>query len=176
MSETNQIVKQINEAFKMRYRPEKLIASDSLTSFEIDEVNQFCVDSYSSISERLLDDNYEVLSAVTPDAFAYYLPMVIKYSLENHSIDNMSADSIIGYIDRSDKFENWEEFFVKRWSLFSTEELSSIEEWMIWFSGEIKDEYFESKLTRGFDVIQELKRGCSGVASPLFENQRSQSH
>lgn len=149
----NITIEMINSAFVGRSRPSILEGSKSLLDFERKDLYDYCVASYEELTSDLIEEKYEALSWMSPESFVFYLPWILRFSIEHDDARSMSIGSILSMLDRGTNTDNWESFFFDRWALLSLQELKAVEHWLLWVSEKIEDD----AVNRAFDVIQVLK-------------------
>jgi|SRR5215470_5922983 len=66
-----------------------------------------------------------------PEAFAYYLPSVLRLSAQNPSEELMAADSLISQLDCSPEPEGWPEGIASRFLGLNAAELDVLKEWLL---------------------------------------------
>lgn len=139
--------------------PAPLRTSDSRTLSPQEAKGLSCfsenLSSEGIFSSKYLRYNADLIPLLSPEAFRRYLPNLILtgMKLSDPSVD--AYDYIILMLDRSPDHDLWCERFKERWAKLSIEQLSIIEEWLLWLSD--KDEFDELSITRSFDTIGLLK-------------------
>lgn len=144
------------EAFQWRIRP--IVISDSihLSKYELDDLLFITSFDWNEITGELWEKYFDVISWFSPDAFCYYLPSIIKVSIEESQPNLIVVESIVYMLDRNPEPEWWDEFFLKRWTLFTIQECKAIQEWIFWLSSFNKSNHDDDSLERALETIELL--------------------
>ena len=147
---------EILRAFSSRECPAIFYTSTELTKAEISAVLELKQMHPGSYPIGFLQENYDVVFWLSPQAFCYCLPGFMVASLREEG-NLLIADAIIGMLDRSSLQDCWENFFCDRWLLLEKDELIVIQRWLIWILDNRYDHYDISRLDRAFDVLSVLE-------------------
>lgn len=150
------VAQDISRAFSSRECPDVFYTSTELTKDEISSVLELKQLRPSSYPIEFLQENYDVVFWLSPQAFCYCLPGFMLASLREKG-NLLIADAIIGMLDRSSLPDFWEKFFCDRWLLLQRDELIAIQSWLIWILDNRYDHYDISRLDRAFDVLSVLE-------------------
>lgn len=126
------LIEQIEKAFSWRTKPEVLAYSHVLTHDELSEVNIFSALSWSETTSSLWEKYFEVIHYFSPDAFRYFLPGILKASLSDNIPGLIVCEVLISNLNRSPNFDNWEDFFINRWTGLTVEEYEALQAWVLW--------------------------------------------
>jgi hypothetical protein len=153
----DELKRTISDAFGWRAKPIKLSASSQIGDADLLSVNKFYGLSWYDLTEDLLRDNFEAFSFFAQDAYCYYLPGVMKITIDNQRFDYLAVLNIVGMLDRSPVVEYWDELFTERWTSFSLEELNVIENWLLFMAFESLNVFESNSLDRAIETIELLK-------------------
>ncbi|VXC32202.1 conserved hypothetical protein [Burkholderia sp. 8Y] len=91
-------------------------------------------------------------------AFCYYLPGVLKCSMEERAPSLIVVHSVISMLDRSPNPEWWDDFFRNRWTLLTNKECTVVQEWLFWINSLNDSGFDETTIERSLDTLQLLIR------------------
>lgn len=149
-------IDKIGKAFSERKFPEVICHPEKLSDDEYREATAFAVSHWLNLDTDILESYYEAIFWLTPEAFCYYLPGILKAGMEDGIPDLLINHALINMLDRSPVIEYWDDFFRERWLKLNKEELSVISEWILWLTSFEKTGYDDISLTRAFDTIELL--------------------
>jgi len=147
----------ILDAFGERRRPISIIESKQLSDHEIAEFSAFGSLSWNEVNGDLWHQHFDIVSFLSPEAFCYFLPGVLKASFEENEPNLIVVSSIINMLDRSAQPEWWDEFFLARWSLLTIPEGEVIQAWLFWLSTLKNRSYSDESLERASMTLSLLK-------------------
>ena len=123
----------IEQAFAWRYPPQcYYIESPQLVDEEKAEILVYQGKDWRSFTCTQLHEYNDFLFHVTPDAYCYCLPGIMSATIRENQHDLLIVDAIIGCLDRPPNPDNWDDFFLSRWTRFTLEEYDAIEQWLWW--------------------------------------------
>ncbi|NQZ08303.1 MAG: hypothetical protein HRT35_14195 [Algicola sp.] len=147
----------IKKAFKKRTKPQILTLSKCLCEDELAELASLCVDHWSALTLDIVEDNFSAVSALSPEAFVFYLPGILLVGINEQLPGLLSYDSIVAGLDRSANSDYWDDHFKARWSLLSLDELDAVQDWILWMSDVDDGDHDDISLSRCFDTLDLLK-------------------
>lgn len=141
----------IEQAFAWRKKPEKVIAPSPATTTEQEDALWFAGRDWRDITAQDWHAHRDAFYAFTPEAFAYYLPSVLRLALQSNAADLLPADALLSILDRSPSIENWDDFLVTRLGTLRPAECNVLKEWVSalrtipqWASGHSLDRAFDT--------------------------------
>ncbi len=147
-------LKQIETAFKDRKKPDKY-TSGTMSADEAIEVLAIAGKDWRELSGDILEDNFEVLNWLTPEAFCYYLAGVLYVSVKENSPNLLVVDSIINMLDRSPDPAYWNDLFSQRWLLLNPTEVDVLSDWILWLADSKMHD--DISLSRCLDCLESIK-------------------
>lgn len=144
------------EAFAGRTRPIVMTNSLELSKDDLDDLLCIACFDWNELTGEHWEKYFDVTSWFSPEAFCYYLPSIIKVSIEEHQPNLIVVDSIIWALDRSPRTESWDELFLQRWPLLSIDECRSIQEWVFWLSSFSNSNLVDDSLARAVETLELL--------------------
>ena len=151
------VINLVTQAFFGRCRPTVISDSVNLSNWEVDALSYISSFDWCDLSGDVCEKCFDVFSLLSPDAFCYYLPGVIKASVEEGQPNLIVVSAIVSMLDRSANQEWWDDYFFQRWSLLSVDELSAVEEWVYWLASIDIKAYSDDSLERAIDTLSALK-------------------
>ena len=119
----------INAAFAHRAPPSVLTDSKQLSDLEYEEVTSFQGMRWQDVTFAQVERCPDAVFWFAPEAFCYYLPGILAAGLSENRWDSNAYDSLIGSLDRSPDPDSWDDFFLPRWPLLTTEEIDAVAAW-----------------------------------------------
>ncbi|HFB65734.1 MAG TPA: hypothetical protein ENJ60_09365 [Aeromonadales bacterium] len=154
------IVELFTEAFKHRKKPSCMTLSKQLDEHEHAEIMAFSGKKWFDIDVKLLEENFEVINWLSPEAFCYFLPGICCAGIKENSSELIIYDSIINMLDRSPEPTYWDSFFLSRWPLLHKDECKAVQEWVLWLS--INNSFYSgSVITRALETLDLVKQGIT---------------
>jgi hypothetical protein len=166
----------IEQAFAGRAMPAELIdASVFQFDSDVEEALWFTGRDWRELRWKDWIEHSSALLFFSREAFAYYLPSLLRLSAQNLAEWSHAVDSLIGELDRSPSAEGWNEHFTRRFLGLRREELDALKEWLLCMC---ESHYYRGygyaacgpgeRFARAFDTVdliqKELGRGESGGA------------
>lgn len=142
--------------FMWRKKPDKYTDSSELTKDEIEEVMAIFNKDREAVTADDWENNFEAVIFLSAEAFCYFLPNIIKCSIDENTPNLLVVSSVINCLDRNQSVEMWDDFFVRRWTLLTVEECKVIQEWILWLSSLSNSVDFDESLGRAFDTVELL--------------------
>lgn len=162
------LVKKIKEAFEWRTRPtvDELITSTELTYDEVDSVMHIGKNDWYHVTADDWETYSEAYSFLSPSAFCYYLPSMLKVTIEDNNPNLLVTSHIIQTLDRSPLIEWWDEWFYERFTLLTQAELDVLQEWVIWLSSFENNPFSDITYSRALDTLSLLEQALYLIGSP----------
>lgn len=151
------ILETIDAAFKERGLPKELYTSRGLSDCELKELENFSIYDWRDMNGEQLENNYEALYWLSPQAFCFYLPGIMSASVRENEPNLICVHSIINMLDRSPDESTWDDFFISRWTILNTKECDAVIEWIVWLTSFEDSPFSESALSRSFDTMVLLR-------------------
>lgn len=148
------LLNDLMSAFSHRVRPVTLCERERLE--EIKTVEIFVQALLEKLDVALIQEHYDAIFWLTPEAFCYFLPRLIELTIKENVTELLAVDAIISMLDRSPRKEYWDDFFLSRWALLTPTECESLQKWILWLLVDGNCEGRE-KLDRAFDTLELLK-------------------
>jgi hypothetical protein len=146
----------IAAAFNKRQRPDKAVAELAPDTCEYQDAAIFNGKDWQDISVDLLRQHSDAVYGFSPEAFCYYLPGIMTACIQGGNVRLACVDALINSLNRSPNPDYWDDFFVKRWTLLSDDELGALQQWTLWLL-EVDPAYFEEGgLDRVMDTLDLL--------------------
>jgi hypothetical protein len=139
-------------AFINRQRPSVVVCAGHPNTHEYEEAKRFYGLNWQTLEEEFLSKNSDALFALSAEAFRYFLPAFMLAGLNNDKQPLLIIDTLLGMLERGPNPELWDQFFMDRWSAFSTEEYQAIREWLLVLSE--RKLYDAEAVDRAFDTIE----------------------
>ena len=89
--------------------------------------------------------------------FQYYLPSLIKVSIEDNEPNLIAVISVIDMLDSSHIVEYWDEYFLSRWGGFTKDEYAVIQDWVWWMSSFDDKAIADDSLMRALQTLELLE-------------------
>jgi len=156
------VQQQIDEAFAHRVRPTKLIGGGTPTTPEQADALWFEGRDWRSITRADWESHPDALFTFAPEALAYYLPSLLKTTMDSEGQWLQAADSLIGALDRSPRVEFWDAFLSKRMVGLKPAEYEAIQAWLLSLSG-LNEAWEEDALTRAYETVELLQQETERV-------------
>jgi hypothetical protein len=159
MSESNavDIIKHVRAAFEWRVRPNMLTASLEMSAGVMEDLGAIASFNWYETTGDIWEKYFDVYCYFSAEAFCYYLPGIIKVSLEEQEPNLIAVSSIISDLDRSCNQDGWDDLFLARWPLLTSQELCVVQEWIWWLSSCQKTSHVDDSLMRSLETIELLK-------------------
>lgn len=122
----------VERAFAHRMPPAEMSDSKQLSDVEYEEVMSFEGLTWREVTFRHVEQACDAVFWFSPEAFCYYLPGVLSAGLREGSTGLNYFDSLIGCLDRSPMPEYWDDFFLPRFTLLTTQEIDALSAWVDW--------------------------------------------
>ena len=119
-------LKQIIKAFETVPAPNKITEHDCDECRSVDKT--FTGKNFETIEPEIIDGNYDIIPLFSPEAFRYFLPAYLFYSLDNFSADDRTTTEFTIYAlsptkqDLRESLEYWQ----ARFEDFTFEQLDCI--------------------------------------------------
>lgn len=159
------LISDISQAFQWRTRPIVLTNSKELAEWERAELLAITSVDWKEVTAGQWEKNYDAIFMMSPEAYCYYLPGVMKACIEDGHSNLIVVSSVIGVLDRSPNPDWWDNFFFNRWTLFTIPEYKVIQEWIFWLMSLDNNSYTDDTLERALTTIDLL----IARTSPPFE-------
>lgn len=150
------LVSAIQQAFQWRVSPVLLSDSKELTKQELADLSYISKFSWNEITGDQWEKYFDVTNLLSPEAFCYFLPGLMKASLEENQPNLISVVNIITMLDRSPKPDWWDDFFVARWPLFTLSEYKVIQDWIFWLASSENSSHSDDSLERALETLDLL--------------------
>ena len=150
----------IHKAFADRAAPTEMSDSKQLSDVEYDEVMSFDGMDWRDVGFDQVEQNADAIFWFSPEAFCYHLPGLLASGLKENRTDSNAYDALIGMLDRSPEPDNWDDFFLPRWTLLSIEEIEAVRTWVRWFHN-VEPHYFPANTYERVDdtlILLQLMR------------------
>jgi len=147
----------IKNAFSWRARPQILVGSSKLTSSELETVEIFNRLNWDQVNGDLLEKHFDVMTLISPEAFCYFLPGILKASVEEEEPDLILATNIVSMLDRTPNPDWWDEFFLARWPKLRIAECVVLQEWLFWLAEINVRSVSDDSLERALQTVELLK-------------------
>lgn len=151
------LLTKIHTAFSWRSRPQVLAVSNALSSSELATLDVFSCQSWRDINGDLWEKYFDVMTLLSPEAFCYFLPGILKASVEEEEPNLIVAVSIVEMLDRSPDPAWWDEFFLARWPNLSRSECLVLQEWLYWLAKFKRRSVSDDSLERAVQTVELLK-------------------
>lgn len=148
--------KQIEAAFWARKRPADVVRLQTPVTTEQSDAAWFIGRDRESITLGDWEERYDALYAFAPEAFLYFLPSVLSYSVEHPDRRLLAADVLIGLLDRSPTPEYWNSFLTERLCGLRPIEYDALKLWILELAKHGAAASAES-LGRAFDTLNLLQ-------------------
>lgn len=152
----------IEQAFGERSKPNRLIELRDPVTPEQEDALWFSGRDWSGITWGDWEDHRDALYAFTPEAFAYYLPSILRLSSQFPDRWFWPTDTLLRILDRSPVVEYWDAFIVTRLVGLQTAEYEALKEWLLWLA-EHQASGSEDALGRAFDTVDLLQKETNRV-------------
>lgn len=146
----------INDAFQWRKRPAQFAELVKLSEDELSELSAITCLEWTEVTAEIWEKNFDVISILSPEAYCYYLPGVMKASVEDGYSNLVVVSNVIAELDRSPTPEWWDDFFLSHWPKFTVPEYKAIQEWIFWLSSLENSPYTDDSLDRALETINLL--------------------
>lgn len=143
--------------FSGRVFPEVVCSVAGVSKDELEEVESFCSSACDGLSVDLLEFYFDVVCLLSPDAFIYFLPKIIRCSVDEGCPGLLVNQSFVRMLDRSPDPEMWDDFFISRWAVLSKDECGVIEEWLLWLAASDPELYSDASIDRALGTISLIK-------------------
>ena len=152
------LIEKIDRAFSGCPHPRLMLITEQMASHEVGDVSAMLKRSWNEINGEELERHFEFMNWLSPEAFCYFLPAVLKVSVKENNPDLMAVHALINFLDCSDDPNLWSEFFVKRFSLLSQAECGVLQEWILWLSSLDNTTVNQHALGRALSVLEVIKQ------------------
>ncbi len=143
----------IDTAFSTRKLPDILCSRENVDEHDFKDVEEFCSSHWSKLNCNTIEKYFDVLPLLSPDAFLYFLPGVIKAGVEEGCPNLLINQSLVSNLDRSPDPENWDSYFLARWSKLRKDECNVVEEWLLWLGVSDSCLFSECMIDRALETI-----------------------
>ncbi|KPC50705.1 DUF6714 family protein [Amantichitinum ursilacus] len=150
------LIQQLRIAFSARLRPEALQDSIELEEWEQKNLAHIGRFPWTELTAEDWEKYSDVISWLSPAAFCYYLPSLIKVSVEENLPNLIAVASIVMMLDRSPRTDWWDDFFRKRWTLLSMRECEVVQGWLFWIASCPESAYPDDSLERSLATVDLL--------------------
>jgi len=137
--------------------PKLFLLPEYIVKHEYEDLIAFLGKDWSSMTGDQLEKYFEAIFWFTPEAFCYYLPGIFSAGINDDIPELIVNHSVVEMLDRSQDYEMWDEFFLERWPLLSTQECEAAQEWILWLSSCGETSFSDNSLSRSFDTLELLK-------------------
>jgi hypothetical protein len=153
----DQLIQSAADAFGWRSPPDKLTDSVQIGAEDMADLVTFARNSWAETTVVLWEQHFDVIHYFSPLAFCYYLPGVIKATVEANEANLVVVGSVIGQLDRSPTPAWWDDHFLSRWPLLTAPELDVMQAWIIWLTTCGHNPFWQGELDRAFDTLSLLQ-------------------
>ena len=112
----------------------------------------------------LFKENFEVFCFFSPQAFCYYMPALVKCSLEDFNSCELATDSVIGLLNPQTSFSAeiaaWRR---DRWSHLTKEQFEVIVEWL---------EYYVVEEYDPFEIEERVIPACDAIKNGVWKDNK----
>lgn len=143
--------------FEWRKRPPSLLTGQEVSCTEIEDLKLFANFSRYETTGDIWEKFFDIYCFFSAEAFCYYLPGIIRASLDDDEPNLIVISSIINELDRSSDQEAWDELFLDRWSLLTHPELCVVQDWVWWLSSKNNTSFSDDSLMRSIETLENLK-------------------
>jgi hypothetical protein len=109
--------------------PAAIIAPSFIGSPDECDVNAFLGKRWIDVNLDLWKNHYDAIFGFNIIGFKYYLPSLIRETLNNNEDSIMAIDAILNILNTSVDENIWDDFFYERFSLFNIRQLRIIQNW-----------------------------------------------
>lgn len=152
------LTEKIESAFSHREKPTVLSTSTSLAPDETEELDRFADKLWSDITCIDVQNIGDAIYHFSGEAFCYFLPGFLLAGIRTDDPESLAFNYIIYSLDRSPVVEYWDAQFLSRWPLLTTDEISAVQEWLLWLVEALDDpDPTGNAFDRCFDTLELLR-------------------
>jgi uncharacterized protein DUF6714 len=122
----------IEQAFADRPRPAQVV-DRRVTQFDsdVDEALWFQGRDRRELTRRDWQQHSSAIFFFSPEGFAYYLPSLLRVSMEKPSEWLYATDVLLSFLDLSPSIEGWPDHVAERLFALRSKELEAMQEWLV---------------------------------------------
>lgn len=149
------LVSQISTAFSARVSPATVIPPSHPTTHEYIEALHFQGRDWREITCDEWASYSDAIYAFSPSAFCYFLPGMLSSQVREQRADLLITSALLNMLDRSPNMDTWDDFFVERWPLLTTEECRAVQQWILWLANQSIG-FDDDTLMRSYETLEIL--------------------
>jgi hypothetical protein len=133
-----------------------------LAPHECDECREvrrtFLNKNWKTIEPKILEENFGIVPLFSPEAFRYFLPAYLIYSLEHFSekYDTVCEFTIYGVSPSKEAIETRLDYLQQRFKNFTSEQMSCIYEFLNYVRNDENFESFSEEAKQAEELIREF--------------------
>lgn len=151
------LIEATKKAFSWRQKPRQLTDSSQLSREDWSDLLKFSENDWKNIKSADWERGFDIIHWFSPSVFQYYLPSLIKVSIEDNEPNLIAVISVIDMLDSSHIVEYWHEYFLSRWGGFTKDEYAVIQDWVWWMSSFDDKAIADDSLMRALQTLELLE-------------------
>lgn len=152
------VMKQVRAAFSERMRPTSVVPAVSSHTNDYDDALHFSNLRWDETTAHDWTQYADAIYRLTPEAFCYFLPGIIRVSVEDNQVALTVIESLMGSLDRSPVAEYWDDYFLQRWPKLTDIECDAVIEWIVWLDGHPLSPFSQDTILRACETVELVKQ------------------
>ncbi|MBZ5789727.1 hypothetical protein K8353_06350 [Burkholderia contaminans] len=152
------VMKQTRTAFSERIRPTSVVPPVSSNTNDYDDALHFSNLLWNETTAHDWTKYPDAIYRFTPEAFGYFLPGIMRVSVEENQVLLTVIESLMGSLDRSPVAEYWDDHFLQRWPELTDIECDAVIEWILWLNEHPLSPFPEDTILRACATLELVKR------------------
>ncbi|KAF1035081.1 MAG: hypothetical protein GAK33_04989 [Burkholderia lata] len=151
------IMRHLRAAFSERVRPTSVVPAVSSNTNDYSDALHFSNLLWDETSAHDWTTYADAIYRFTPDAFCYFLPGIMRVSVEDNQVALTVVESLIGSLDRSPVAEYWDDYFLQRWPKLTDIECDAVIEWIGWLNEHPLSPFAKDTILRACETLELVK-------------------
>lgn len=80
---------------------------------------------------------------------------MLSSQVREQRADLLITSALLNMLDRSPNMDTWDDFFVERWPLLTTEECRAVQQWILWLANQSIG-FDDDTLMRSYETLEIL--------------------
>ncbi|MDN7439002.1 hypothetical protein QZM64_07490 [Burkholderia cepacia] len=148
----------IRRAFSERKKPMSVVPTVSPATNEYYDALHFSNLLWDETTAYDWTNYADAVYRFTPGAFCYFLPGIMRVSIEDNQVALTVIESLMGSLDRSPVVEYWDDYFLQRWPKLTDVECDAVIEWLLWLNEHPLSPFSKDTILRACETLELVKK------------------
>nr|WP_272545282.1 hypothetical protein [Burkholderia cepacia] len=148
----------IGRAFSERKRPMSVVPTVSPDTNDYNDALHFSNLLWDETTAYDWTNYADAVYRFTPEAFCYFLPGIMRVSIEDNQVALTVIESLMASLDRSPVVEYWDDYFLQRWPKLTDVECDAVIEWLLWLNEHPLSLFSEDTILRACETLELVKK------------------